>query len=188
MSQTNTRKFTKRALQGAPHTSFCQFLIDRGTPMRGSALPHNIIQMTSKECFRNSWSLATSGSLQYWEGFAWYPSETGTLPFHHAWCVDPIKMTVVDATWKGPEHAIYCGIHVPKPTLLEILNRTRVFGVFDQGNGFEHKVVEKYFDWSAPNNSRFGTNGSRWPTQRTMVEGGANGRIMPASLPLVLPS
>ncbi len=61
--------------------------------------------------------------------YGWCPDETGKLPFHHAWCVEPSTRNIVDATWRGPEQCLYSWVHVPIRALIEILNQTKTFGI-----------------------------------------------------------
>lgn len=131
------------------HDLMAYFLRDRGTRLRGSALPSKYSRLKPRECFRNSWDIALSAAnnLEYWEGWAWH-ADTGMIPFHHAWCMDSISRKVVDLTWRDPQDAVYCGVHVPRLTLCAIIEETRKFGVLDQGRGFARDIVAKYFRWT----------------------------------------
>jgi hypothetical protein len=86
-----------------------QAVLRHGYAFAGQPLPPEYRPRTPKYCFANARTLAGSSRrhLAYVEGFATVPDLP--IPIHHAWCMDRVG-TVIDVTFREPEHAVYLGI------------------------------------------------------------------------------
>lgn len=128
-------------------TPIGRFLRDRGTRLPGAARPAGLARGTPRKCYENSTELAFARGLDYWEGWGFNP-EFGAVAIDHAWCRDPATGKVVDATWAAPETCVYLGVHIPTPTLFNVIVETRIYGVLQGNFGFARDVVARHLGWS----------------------------------------
>lgn len=83
-----------------------------------------------KSCFKNCYqALYDFPKLSYCEGFA--ISNLG-IPIIHAWLVND-NLEVIDPTWIGErfQNSAYFGIVFTEDFVLEIVNKTRSYGILD---------------------------------------------------------
>ncbi|WP_407496470.1 hypothetical protein [Pseudooceanicola sp. MF1-13] len=118
-----------------------RFLQEVGTEMQGAPLPAGITLGDTRQCFRNAANGVLNYGFEYWEGLAWDP-RCGSLPFHHAWLVDPETNQVRDVTWRDASAATYLGVHVTTNVLIENLLKTEIYGVLDKGLSFERPTAD----------------------------------------------
>jgi len=128
-------------------SAMARFLRARGERMKGAPLRDPFTRMAPRQCFRNAASVALEFGLKYFEGYGWL-EEFGPVPFEHAWCVDPDTRAVVDVTWECPEKAVYLGVFVETPLLMQIMLDSGVCGVLDHGKGFAYQTVAQHFGWA----------------------------------------
>ena len=74
--------------------------------------------MAAKQCYRNSFILASTERGYYCEGFA---MKEGDFPFHHAWIVTE-NGHAVDVTLEHPEEYFLLGIQFSYSAFLTLAN------------------------------------------------------------------
>lgn len=79
-----------------------------------------------QQCFANAKRLASKHKLIYVEGFA-----AGIIPTHHAWCVKPGALDVIDPTWVSDLGIDYFGVPVALDYVRESYIRSRQYSVLD---------------------------------------------------------
>ncbi len=149
---TQTQFLTIKAkLKFSSRMPLSAFLLKHGTWQRGNALCDKYKTQSMGYCFENAWKIEKKHKLEYWEGYAWCPSVTGEVFYHHAWCVDPASGEIIDVTWSDSATCLYRGVHIPTSKLQEIIGRSRVYGALDRGHGFETEIVKSLFGWTPKN-------------------------------------
>lgn len=123
-----------------------RFLQEVGTEMQGAPLPADFTLGDTRQYFRNAANGVLNHGFQYWEGLAWDPC-CGSLPFHHAWLVDPKSNLVRDVTWRNARAATYLGVHVSTNVLIENVLKTEIYGVLNKGLGLERPTAEALWGW-----------------------------------------
>jgi len=122
------------------------FLAEKGQAFTPQALPAWMARGTPKECFSNAANLVIDGAAPFYaEGYAMRP-DIG-LPIHHAWAADS-EGRVIDPTWDAPEDCLYLGVQIERAPLIRALMDLEVYGILDQGLGFNARLVEEFFDWT----------------------------------------
>lgn len=133
-----------RAAFGRP-LAMDEFLAEKGQAFTPQALPGGIAPGVPKECFSNAAFLVLAGiAPTYAEGYAMRP-DLG-LPIHHAWAADE-QGRVIDPTWSSPEGCVYLGVGIGCGALEQALSELEVYGLLDQGFGFNARLVERLFGW-----------------------------------------
>lgn len=103
-----------------------RWLLEHGTVFADCTLASGL--GTPKECFKNAGERALENEdLLYCEGLAASAGLSLMLP--HAWLVDK-QGRAVEVTWKEPGQA-YLGAVFQTPAYWDILEETRLWGVFD---------------------------------------------------------
>jgi hypothetical protein len=119
------------AALGGPHVdaeAWHNYLGAYGKEWKAAPLPAGIPKMPPKACYENASKLVMQlPELRYVEGIA-YSSETGGLPFAHAWAVTP-EGAVIDATWSNPAGARYFGVAYDREKYLKYVVKRKYYGV-----------------------------------------------------------
>lgn len=93
-----------------------EIVSDHGSAFKGVKLPRGFRRMAAKQCFRNSFILASTERGEYCEDFA---VTSGSMPFHHAWVsIDDSK--AIDVTLPNPHEYSYLGIQFSPTSLLRL--------------------------------------------------------------------
>lgn len=83
--------------------------------------PKGFRQMAAKQCYRNSFLLASEERAVYCEGFALVRGER-PFAFHHAW-VSLDNQTAIDVTLRSEKAVSYLGVAFPREVFLTLANR-----------------------------------------------------------------
>ena len=86
-----------------------ELVINYGRPFAAAKLPRGFRRMMRKQCFRNSFILASEERANYCEGFVWPKGSGVGAVFHHAW-VSVDGSTAIDPTLIEPEKHLYFGV------------------------------------------------------------------------------
>lgn len=130
------------------HEGMEAFLLEKGRFHQRGPLPPKWKVGKTHHCFKTATEeVLANPHLRYAEGLAFRP-DLG-IPIHHAWIVNSFN-AVIDPTWKDPENCYYLGVDIGKNALVDIILNTGVYGILDQGRGFNRHVAQHYFNWLAP--------------------------------------
>lgn len=131
-------------VMGAPHTiptgDLRTYLASYGQEWKAQALPKEYEPGKLGQCYENATQLVIHNSdLRYCEGVA-YTEKTGSLPFLHAWAVDP-DGKVVDPTWPDTQNAKYFGVVYNREAYMAHILKTKYYGVLGGDYEAAKKVV-----------------------------------------------
>lgn len=118
------------APEGWRYGALEQFILEHGIKYIPAVRPSSVARMPSRECYANSYCLATGNPrrYRYVEGFALCQG----IPFgiEHAWVLDMQTDTVIDPTWE-PVGVAYRGVALSQGFCDRIMLKTGHYGVLD---------------------------------------------------------
>lgn len=90
--------------------------------------PAGIKKGRDRQCYMNSYRIASQMGWTYVEGFA-ISSDTIAIPVQHAWVVDD-KGSVIETTWRR-SGAEYYGIPLEFSFMHKVMLETKCYGILD---------------------------------------------------------